>query len=291
MNDSKKMEGKRVLVTGAGTGIGRGVALEFCREGADVVFHYSRSREGADAAVQEARDEGARKVAAVHADFRQPQAARDLARRAVEFLGGVDVLINNASITMNLPFEQVEPEQFDALYNVNVRSMFFLTQAVLPGMVEQGGGVVINFSSVHAFEGYQEHSVYAGTKGAIVAFTRELAVELAPKRIRVNAIAPGAVEVENHHVVIPNYDAEAMGNLIPSGFVGQPHDVARVAVFLASDDARYIVGQTLIVDGGTTSWMPFGDGFRKPMGCHFGKGYVAGLYENSENTGEASRHD
>jgi len=279
MRGSGRMAGKRVLVTGAGTGVGRGVALEFCREGADVVFHYSRSRDGAAAAVDEALRDGAAKATALHADFRQPDGAFELAHGAIDFLGGVDVLVNNAGITMNLPFEQVKPEHFDTLYNVNVRSMFFLTQAVLPTMIQQGGGVVVNVSSVHAFEGYQEHSVYAGTKGAIVAFTRELAVELAPKGIRVNAIAPGAVEVENHHMVIPDYDAEAMGNLIPSGFVGQPHDIGKVAVFLATDDARYIVGQTIVVDGGTTSWMPFGDGFRKPMGCYFGKGYVSGLYE------------
>lgn len=279
MTNTGQMEGKRVVVTGAGTGIGRGVALEFCRQGADVVLHYSRSRDGAEAAVEDARRDGAAKVAAVQADFRLPDAAGQLAREAIDFLGGIDVLVNNASITMNLPFEQVKPEHFDVLYNVNVRSMFFLTQAVAAKMIAQGGGVVINLSSVHAFEGYQEHSVYAGTKGAIVAFTRELAIELAPKRIRVNAIAPGAVEVENHHEVIPNYDAAAMGDLIPAGFVGQPHDIAKVAVFLASDAARYIVGQTLLVDGGTTSWMPFGDGFRKPMGCYFGRGYVPGLYE------------
>jgi NAD(P)-dependent dehydrogenase (short-subunit alcohol dehydrogenase family) len=271
------MAGKKVLVTGAGTGIGQGVALEFCRQGADVVIHYSQSREGAMKAVAQAQREGANKVTAIHADFRRAEAPGQLAREAIEFLGGIDVLVNNAGITMNRPFEKVTLEQFDTVYHVNIRAMYFVTQGVVPTMARQGSGVVINTSSVHAFEGYQEHTVYAGTKGAINAFTRVLAVELAPKGIRVNAIAPGAVEVEAHHKVIPGFDPVAFGKLIPCGFVGQPADIAKVAVFLASDDARYIVGQTIVVDGGTTSWMPFGDGFRHPMGGQFGKDYVPGL--------------
>jgi NAD(P)-dependent dehydrogenase (short-subunit alcohol dehydrogenase family) len=201
---------------------------------------------------------------------------RRLGRQTLEFLGGLDALINNAGITMNRPFEKVEPEQFDRLYHVNVRAPFFLTQALLPALVESQGAV-INLSSVHAFEGYPEHSVYAGTKGALVAYTRELAIELALKGVRVNAIAPGSVVVENHYKAMPDLDLEAGGRNIPCGFVGVPLDIARVAVFLASADARYIVGQTLIVDGGTTSWMPFSDAFRQPMGVQFGRGYVPGV--------------
>jgi glucose 1-dehydrogenase/3-oxoacyl-[acyl-carrier protein] reductase len=216
------------------------------------------------------------RAAVFQADFARVEEVRRLGQQTLEFLGGVDALINNAGITMNRPFEQVEPEQFDRLYQVNVRAPFFLTQALLPALVESQGAV-INLSSVHAFEGYPEHSVYAGTKGALVAYTRELAIELALKGVRVNAIAPGSVVVENHYKAMPDLDLEAGGRNIPCGFVGVPLDIARVAVFLASADARYIVGQTLIVDGGTTSWMPFSDGFRQPMGVQFGKGYVPGL--------------
>ncbi len=277
MTCEKRMAGKKVLVTGAGTGIGKGVALEFCRQGADVVIHYSQSREGAMQAVAEAQAAGARKVTAIQADFRKADAPGQLAREAIEFLGGIDVLVNNAGITMNRPFEEVTLDQFDTVYHVNIRAMYFVTQGVVRTMVSQGSGVVINTSSVHAFEGYQEHTVYAGTKGAINSFTRVLAIELAPKGIRVNAIAPGAVEVDAHHKVFPDFDPKAFGRQIPCGFVGQPADIAKVAVFLASDDARYIVGQTIVVDGGTTSWMPFGEGFRYPMGGQFGKDYVPGL--------------
>lgn len=270
-----RLAGKKVLVTGSGTGIGREVALEFGREGAEVVLHYSHSKEGAASAVEELHQLGVR-AAVFQADFARVEEVRRLGQQTLEFLGGLDALINNAGITMNRPFEQVEPEQFDRLYQVNVRAPFFLTQTLLPALVASQGAV-INLSSVHAFEGYPEHSVYAGTKGALVAYTRELAIELALKGVRVNAIAPGSVVVENHYKAMPDLDLEAGGRNIPCGFVGVPLDIARVAVFLASADARYIVGQTLIVDGGTTSWMPFGDGFRQPMGVQFGKGYVPGL--------------
>jgi len=273
------MMGKRVLVTGAGTGIGRGIALAFAREGAAVAVHYSSSPAGAGAVVQEIL-EGGGKAAAFQADFGQMEPLQSLAGAAVAFLGGLDVVVNNAGITMNRPFAQTTVEQFDLLYAVNVRAPYFLTQALLPEL-EKSGGVVINISSIHAYEGYTEHSVYAGTRGAFVSFTRQLAIELGTRGVRVAGIAPGAVPVENHFKSTPEVDMEQairdVGNTIPCGFAGTPADIAGVALFLASDAGRYIVGQTLIVDGGTTSWMPFGEQFKEPMTAQFGKGYVPGL--------------
>ena len=273
------MTGKRVLVTGAGTGIGRGIALGFARAGAAVAVHYSSSPAGAEAVVREIVEAGG-KAAAFQADFGQMEPLQSLARAAVAFLGGLDVVVNNAGITMNRPFAQTTIAQFDLLYAVNVRAPYFLTQALMPEL-EKSGGVVINISSIHAYEGYTEHSVYAGTRGAIVSFTRQLAIELGPRGVRVAGIAPGAVPVENHFKSTPGVDVEQairdVGNTIPCGFAGTPADIAGVALFLASDAGRYIVGQTLIVDGGTTSWMPFGEQFKEPMTAQFGKGYVPGL--------------
>jgi NAD(P)-dependent dehydrogenase (short-subunit alcohol dehydrogenase family) len=267
---------RKVLVTGSGSGIGREIALEFARAGADVAIHFLRGKEGANSAVKEIQSQG-RRAAAFHADLNDVRAAKEMTIAAAEFLGGLDVLINNAGITMNLPFEKVQPEQFDTLYQVNVRAQFFITQTALPYLLRQPGGVVINISSIHAFRGYPQHAVYAGTKGAIVAYTRELAIELAPKGIRVNSIAPGAIEVETYFRAAPDYDAAATGRCIPAGFVGKPADIAHAAVFLASPEARYIIGQTLVIDGGTTSWIPFSDAFLQQNTSRFGVGYVPGL--------------
>jgi glucose 1-dehydrogenase len=273
---ARRMEGKRVLVTGAGTGIGGGVAEAFAAQGARVAVHYSHSREGAGELVARLRAAGAA-VEAFGADFTKIDEVRSLASRALDWLGGIDVLVNNAGITMNVPFEEVKVDQFDTVYGVNIRAMFFLTQACVAPMAAQGRGVVINMSSLHAFAGMRAYTVYAGTKGAIVTFTRTLAIELAPRGIRVNAIAPGPVVVDNHFKADPDYDPAAKGALIPAGFEGVPADIAGVAVFLASDDARYIYGQTIVVDGGATAFWCLTDAFRRPSAIRYGKGYVPGI--------------
>lgn len=275
------LSGKRVLVTGAGTGIGRGIARAFAQAGAQVALHCSRNRAGADALAAEILASGG-KAGVTPGDFAQVASVQSVAQAALDLLGGLDVLVNNAGITMNRPLATTTVEQFDLLYAVNVRAPFFLTQAVLPALIASRG-VVINISSIHAYEGYTEHSVYAGTRGAIIAMTRQLAVELGPQGVRVVGIAPGAVPVDNHLVAAgtPESQRESVvaevGRCIPCGFAGTPNDIAAVATFLASPASRYIVGQTLVVDGGTTSWMPFGEQFKQPMTAQFGKGYVPGL--------------
>ncbi|MDP7396457.1 MAG: SDR family oxidoreductase [Lentisphaeria bacterium] len=277
MADGARMKGKRVLVTGSGTGIGRGMALEFAREGAAVALHYAHSDKGALSAVAEIRRAGG-SAEAFEADFNDVGQAKELPIKAAEFLGGLDVLVNNAGITMNRPFTDVTPEQYDTLYDVNVRAMFFAAQSAAVTMIEQGAGAIINISSGHAFAGAVEHSVYAGTKAAIVGFTRTLAVELIQKGIRVNAIASGWVLVENQRAMIPeDFDEEQAGLVLPAGFIGEARDIGRVAIFLASDEARYIIGQTLVCDGGQTSLMAAAGDFRKPGTDIYGKGYVPGL--------------
>jgi NAD(P)-dependent dehydrogenase (short-subunit alcohol dehydrogenase family) len=157
MGDQSRLFNKRVLVTGAGTGIGRGIALECARAGAMVAVHYSHSSSGADEVVRAMEAAGGR-AKAFGADFRDAEAVVELAQQAVEFLGGVDVLVNNAGITLNVPFDRVTGEEFDTLYRVNVRAGFFLTQKLLDSLVENRGAVV-NITSIHALEGMREHSI------------------------------------------------------------------------------------------------------------------------------------
>jgi NAD(P)-dependent dehydrogenase (short-subunit alcohol dehydrogenase family) len=275
MNRPLRLEGKRVLVTGAGTGIGQGIAVSCAKEGATVAVHYSHSEAGARETVAAIEKVGG-KAEIFKADFASIAEVRKLGRWALESMGGVDVLVNNAGITFNAPLAKVTAEQFDQMYNVNVRGGYFLTQSLLDTL-KANRGSVINLTSIHAYEGYQEHSIYAGTKGAIVAMTRALSIELAPQGVRVNAIAPGCVPVESHERAVGKADLEVVGRSIPAGFVGTPADIGATVVFLASEDAKFIIGQTLVVDGGTTSWMPFGEQFRAPLasaGIQFGKDYM-----------------
>jgi len=280
MNVNAKLAGKCAVVTGAGTGIGRAIALEFARQGADVVLHYAHSAAGADSAAEEIQAMG-RRAAAFHADFDDLDDVVDLARQAVAFLGGIDCLVNNAGITFNKPFLHVDREQFDVLYHVNLRAPFFLTQQVVPNMLARSGGAICNITSIHGLQGAPEHSVYAGTKGAIIAYTRALAVELAHQGIRVNAVAPGWVTVENYYKAIPEFDEEAAKesarSAVPVARPGTPQDIARLAAFLCSDDAEFIIGQTLVADGGTTSLMSLFPNFRQQSKNRFGKGYVPGV--------------
>ena len=280
MSTGNTLAGKRALVTGAGTGIGREIALEFARQGADVVLHYSHSDAGARSAVSEIESIG-RKAGALKADFNSLEEVLRMGQDTIAFLGGIDCLVNNSGITMNKPFFEVTPEQFDVLYHVNIRAQYFLTQLAAKDMLTHGGGAVCNITSIHGLQGAPEHSVYAGTKGAIIATTRTLSVELAHRGIRVNAIAPGWVTVDNYYKAIPGFNekdaAEAARNAVPVARAGKPLDIARLAVFLCSDAAEFIIGQTIVADGGTTALMSLISDFRNRSTSKFGTGYVPGV--------------
>jgi NAD(P)-dependent dehydrogenase (short-subunit alcohol dehydrogenase family) len=271
------VKGTGVLVTGAGTGIGREIALEFARRGANVAFHYSQSSEGALSGAAEARSYGVR-AEAISADLSELGEVTRLGHEAQKFLGRVDALVNNSGITYNRPFLKVEPDRFEKIYNVNVRAGFFLAQQLAPGMIAAGGGAICNLTSVHGFQAIPEHTVYAGTKGAIIAYTRSLAIELAHRGVRVNAIAPGWIAVENHAKAIDGYTDEAAKaaavDKVPVGRHGFPIDVARLAVFLCSDAAAFIVGQTVVIDGGSISMMSLVSDFRSESSARFGARYL-----------------
>lgn len=267
MNDLYSLEGKLVLVTGAGTGIGQGVALEVARKGADVALHFSSSAKGALEAVEAIESMG-RRATAIQGNLENVTECRRLVDEAVHFLGGLDGVVSNAGITRVIDFLDVTEEQFNHLYHVNIRGEFFIAQQAVRYMIERGrelrqrspekpwaGGSIVNMSSVHGFMGCPGHSVYAGTKGAINAFSRVLAVELCPLHIRVNVIAPGTIEVENYFKLYPGYNREEGNRGVPWGRVGLPEDVGRLAVYLLSDAAEFMTGHVIYFDGGLTATM------------------------------------
>jgi NAD(P)-dependent dehydrogenase (short-subunit alcohol dehydrogenase family) len=207
MSSGQKLLGKKALVTGSDTGIGREIALEFARQGADVVLHYCHHQEGAVSASEEINAMG-RQTAVFRADFDDLDQAIALANSAIDALGEINCLVNNAGITFNRPFMKMLPGHFDKLFNVNFRAQYFITQRIVEDMLKHKGGAICNLSSIHGLQGAPEHSAYAATKGAIVAYTRALAVELGHRGIRVNAIAPGWITVENYFKVIPGFNEE-----------------------------------------------------------------------------------
>jgi NAD(P)-dependent dehydrogenase (short-subunit alcohol dehydrogenase family) len=279
MNDTGRLFGKRALVTGAGTGIGREIAIEFARQGADVVLHYSHAKDGAASATEEIQAMG-RRATRIEADFNVIDQAIGLADAAIAFLGQVDILVNNAGITFNSLFEKITLEQLDTLWNVNFRGPFLLTQKIVDAMLARNQGVICNMTSIHGLQGAPEHSAYAATKGAIIAYTRALAVELGHKGLRVNAVAPGWIVVENSAVAIPGFStmqaAERARTKVPVARYGVPADVAKLTAYLCSDDADFITGQTFVVDGGSSALMSLLSDFRSESTARFGSGYIPG---------------
>ena len=268
MTHSKtSLEDKLILVTGAGTGIGKGVALELARQGADVAVSYNGSAEGARDAVEQIKGMGRRAIA-LQGNLGVVADCRRIVDEAAAFLGGLDGLFNNVGITFTLEIQDVSEEQFDKIYKVNVRGQYFCCQQAVGHMLARGkelksrfpdanwaGGSIVNMSSVHGTAGFPGHSVYAGTKGAINAFSRELAVELCPKHIRVNVMAPGSIEVPSYFKTDPNYTRDVGNNMVPWGRVGLPEDVAYLAAYLMSDASEFMTGHTLAIDGGLTAKM------------------------------------
>ena len=171
-------------------------------------------------------------------------------------MGGLDVLVNNAGVTRQANFVDITEETYNEMFDLNMRGYFFCAQRAVPLMLARGGGSIINIGSVHGFAGFSGYSAYGATKGAIAAFTRQLAAELAPRKIRVNSLGPGIIEVPRYFDD-PEYTTEAGNSAVPIGRVGRPSDIGAAAAFLASDAAEFITGQVFYVDGGSTARLPF----------------------------------
>jgi len=278
------LSNKVALVTGGSRGIGAATVRLFVQAGARVMFNYQRAQAQADALVKELGEQ----AAAVSCDLSGLESARTLVEETVHRFGRLDILVANHGIwpPNDAPVDRLTDTQWQKTIAVNLDSVFSLVRYSVARMKKQHQldpqpSHIVLVSSTAGQRGEAFHADYAATKGAIIAFTRTLGIEMAHKGVRINAIAPGWVVVENHKKIFPGYEEEAAiasaRDTVPLGRPGFPVEIAKLALFLCSDDAQYIVGQTIVADGGTTSLMSLISDFRTESDARCGLGYVAGV--------------
>ncbi len=241
------LSGKSAIVTGGSRGIGRAIALLFAAEGADVTFFY-RDAAAADEVIATGRAAG-NTIAAAQLDVRDSKACAAAAEAVAERCGRIDILVNNAGTIRDNPLSAFEDDDVAAVLDTNVTGVFNVTRAVVPYMIAQRAGRIVNIGSVSGEKGGRGQTNYAASKGAINAFTRALAVELAPRKINVNCVAPGVIETEMSKELRDSSDADVKSRILLRRY-GRPEEIAYAVWFLASSYADYVTGQVWSIDGG-----------------------------------------
>lgn len=244
----KLLENKTAIVTGATRGIGRGIALEFAKQGANVAFTYNSSVDAATSLEKELAELGV-KGKGFQSNAAEFDAAQGLAKSVLEEFGSIDVLVNNAGITKDNLLLRISEDDFDKVIEVNLKSVFNLTKAVIKPMMKQRKGSIINMSSVVGLKGNAGQANYAASKSGIIGFSKSVALELGSRNIRSNVVAPGFIETEMT-AKLDEKVVQQWRDEIPLKRGGTPEDIANACVFLASDMSAYVTGQTLSVDGG-----------------------------------------
>ena len=243
-----ELQGKIALVTGGSRGIGRAICLELARRGANVAVNCAGSVQAAEETADTCRQLGVQAMV-IPADVADPAACEAMVQAVLDTFGRIDILVNNAGITRDNLALRIDEADYDAVLDTNLKGAFFCCKAAYRPMMRQRSGRIINLSSVVGLRGNPGQSNYAASKAGLIGLTKSLAKELAGRKITVNAVAPGFIETDMTSV-LPQQARDALLQAIPMARPGQPEEVARAVAFLAGDDAAYITGQVLSVDGG-----------------------------------------
>lgn len=242
------LKGKNVLITGASRGIGRTIAIEFAKQGANVAVNYAGSEAKANEVVEEAKSYGVQAFS-IQADVSNENSVKEMVKEVVGQFSSLDILVNNAGVTRDNLLMRMKEAEFDEVININLKGVFLCTKAVTRQMMKQRAGRIINVASIVGVSGNPGQANYVAAKAGVIGLTKTTAKELASRNILVNAVAPGFISTDMTDA-LNDEQKEAILSMVPLAKFGTPEDVAKVVRFLASDDANYITGQTIHIDGG-----------------------------------------